>query len=75
MQQSIGPENLDQLDCQVVFVGLTVLLDGWSNTDGRDGDVLPDVIFWSTDFWVEAEELAVLCRRKKRELRCGIEAN
>lgn len=58
--QGIGEYDLCELDGQVIFVGCPVLRNRRPNTNGRHRYILPDVSFWTTNGWTQAQQLAVL---------------
>jgi hypothetical protein len=59
--EGVGEDDLSKLDRDVVLVGGPVLSNGWANANRRDGDVLPNELFWPAPFWMEAEQFTVLC--------------
>jgi hypothetical protein len=48
LDKSIGENDLREFDSKVIFIRSSILGNGWSDANRWNGDVLPDIFFWTT---------------------------
>jgi hypothetical protein len=49
LYESISENDLRKFDSKIIFIGSTILSDRWPNANRRNRDVLPNILFRTTE--------------------------